>query len=93
MQFARDHPAVTVVGVGAGTASNGDSVDTARSFVSRHGADTANMTMFYDASFRSWRSFGVFSQPWVVLFDANGQVIYNAPGRVDLDSAAIALGV
>jgi len=51
------------------------------------------MTMFYDASFRSWRSFGVFSQPWVVLFDANGQVIYNAPGRVDLDSAAIALGV
>lgn len=93
MQFARDHPEVTVVGLGAGTASNGDNVDLARTFVNHHGANTAGMTMIYDASFQSWRAFGVSTQPWVVLFDADGNLIFNSPGRVDLDSVAAALGV
>ena len=74
MQFARDNPNVTVVGVGAGTAVNGDSLDGAYNFVSRFGADTAGMTMLYDVSFRAWRNFGVSNQPWVVLFDTQGQM-------------------
>jgi hypothetical protein len=93
VQFARDNPAVNVVGVGAGTTANGDSLDGAYAFMDRFGADAAGMTMLYDVSFRSWRNFGVFSQPWVVLFDAEGQMVYNQPGRVDLTGAAAVLGV
>ena len=93
MQFARDNPAVTVVGVGAGSAANGDSLDGAFNFVSRFGADSAGMTMFYDPSFRTWRQFGVTTQPWVVLFDTQGQVVYSQPGRVDLTGAAAVMGV
>ena len=93
MQFARDHPQVTVVGLGAGSTTNGDSLDLAYSFVQRHGADTAGMTMIYDVSFDSWRSFGVTTQPWLVVYDANGKQIYNRPGRIDLGSVVIALGL
>jgi len=93
VQFARDYPQVTVVGVGAGTTANGDSLDGAYDFVSRFGADTAGMTMLYDISFRAWRNFGVTTQPWMVIFDRNGEMIYNRPGRVELDSVATALGL
>jgi len=93
VQFARDYPQVNVVGLGAGSASNGDSLDGAYNFVSRFGADTAGMTMIYDISFRAWRNFGVTTQPWMVLFNADGEMIFNQPGRVDLTSAAAALGV
>ena len=93
MQFARDNPAITVVGVGAGAASNGDTLDGAYNFVSRFGADTAGMTMLYDVSFRAWRTFGVTSQPWVILFDGQGQIVYSQPGRVDLTGAAAVMGV
>ena len=93
MQFARENPSVTVVGLGAGSAVNGDSVDGAREFVSRYGADTAGMTMIYDVSFQSWRPFGVFTQPWMVLINGNGEVIFNQAGRVDLENAPAALGL
>lgn len=93
MQFARDNPAVNVVGVGAGTTANGDSLDGAYAFMDRFGADTASMTMLYDVSFRAWQNFGVFTQPWVVLFDGQGQMVYSQPGRVDLTGAADVLGV
>ena len=93
MQFARDNPNVNVVGVGAGSAANGDSLDGAVNFMTRFGADTAGMTMLYDVSFRAWRNFGVTTQPWVVLFDAQGQIVYNQPGRVDLTGAAAVMGV
>jgi hypothetical protein len=92
VQFARDNPKINVIGVGAGVASNGDSLDGAYSFVSRFGADAAGMTMLYDVSFRAWRNFGVSNQPWMVLFDAQGQMVYNQPGRVDLTDAAFLLG-
>lgn len=82
---------MTVVGVGAGTAANGDSLDGAYTFVNHHGANVANMTMLYDSSFRAWRNFGVTTQPWVVLFDADGNQIFSKPGRVDLASVAAAL--
>lgn len=93
MQFALNNPSVTVVGVGAGTAVRGDSLDGAYEFVTRHGADTAGMTMLYDVSFRAWRQWGVTTQPWVVLFDAQGNQIFSSPGRVDLGSVATALGL
>jgi len=92
VQFARDNPGINVVGVGAGTAANGDSLDGALNFTTRFGADTAGMTMLYDVSFRAWRNFGVTAQPWVVLFDAQGQIVYDQPGRVDLTGAAAAMG-
>jgi hypothetical protein len=92
VQFARDNPNINVIGVGAGVASNGDSLDGAYNFVSRFGADAAGMTMLYDVSFRAWRNFGVSNQPWVVLFDAQGQMVYSQPGRVDLTGAASLLG-
>ena len=93
MQFARDNPSVNVVGVGAGTRANGDSLDGAYDFMYRFGAETAGMTMLYDVSFRAWRLYGVTTQPWVVLFDTQGQMVYSQPGRVDLTGAAKVLGV
>ena len=93
MQFARDNPEVNVVGVGAGTAVNGDTLDGAIQFANRFGTADAGVTMLYDVSFRSWRNFGITTQPWVVLFDRQGQVVYNQAGRVDLTGAASLLGV
>ena len=91
MQFARDNPTITIVGVGAGSAANGDSLDEAFAFAERFGTAAAGVTMFYDVSFRSWRNFGVTTQPWSVLFDADGNQIFSRPGRIDLDSVAAAL--
>ena len=93
MQFARDNPAVTVVGVGAGTAVNGDSLEGALNFVERFGAGSAGLTMFYDPSFRAWRQFGVTTQPWVILFNTQGEIVYSQAGRVDLAGAAAIMGV
>jgi len=93
VQFARDNPSIAVVGVGAGIAANGDSVDAATAFVDRFGAADAGMTMLYDVSFRAWRRFGVRNQPWVVLFDRDGRLIFTQQGRVDLTGAAEAMGV
>jgi len=61
--------------------------------MNRFGANTAGMTMLYDVSFRAWRTFGVSSQPWVILFDGQGQIVYSQPGRVDLTGAAAVMGV
>lgn len=91
MQFARDNPNITIVGVGAGSAANGDSLDGAFQFVERHGATLANMTMLYDVSFRSWRTFGVSTQPWSVGFDADGNQLFSQPGRIDLSTVKAAL--
>jgi len=33
----------------------------------------------------------VTTQPWSVLFDADGNQIFSRPGRIDLDSVAAAL--
>lgn len=92
MQFARDHPEITIIGVGAGSAVNGDSLDGAFSFVDRHGTRLPNVRMLYDVSFRSWRTFGVSTQPWSVGFDAEGNQVFSQPGRIDLASVSAALG-
>ena len=92
MQFARNNPDITIVGMGAGSASNGDSLDGAFEFVRAHGATLPNMRMLYDVSFRSWRNFGVSTQPWSVGFNAAGEQVFSQPGRIDLASVAAALG-
>jgi len=92
VQFARDHPHITIVGVGAGSAANGDSLDGAFEFVRAHGATLANMRMLYDVSFRSWRNFGVSTQPWSIGFDADGNQVFSQPGRIDLAGVSAALG-
>ncbi|MEM7094739.1 MAG: hypothetical protein AAF567_17170 [Actinomycetota bacterium] len=91
MQFARDHPEITIVGMGAGSAVNGDSLALALDFVERHQATLPNMTMLYDVSFRSWRNFGVISQPWSFGYDAAGTQVFSLPGRIDLASVSAAL--
>ncbi len=92
MQFARNHPEITIVGIGAGTAVNGDSLDGALNFVQNHGATLANMRMLYDVSFRSWQSFGVTTQPWSIGFDDEGNRLFSQPGRIDLASVSAAFG-
>lgn len=92
MQFARDHPDITVIGMGAGVASNGDSLDGAFAFAQSHGTSLPNMRMIYDVSYRSWRNFGVTNQPWAVGYAADGTQVFSQPGRVDLTSIAAALG-
>ena len=92
VQFARDNPDVTIVGMGAGSVVNGDSLDGALEFVQRHGATLPNMSMLYDVSFQSWRVFGVPTQPWVVGFNAEGEQVFHKGGRTDMNSVAAALG-
>ena len=91
MQFARNHPEITIVGVGAGSAANGDSLNGALDFVRLHGATLPNMRMLYDVSFRAWRNFGVTTQPWSIGFNADGEQLFSQPGRIDLATVSAAL--
>jgi len=77
--------------MGSGSAVNGDSLDGAYQFIERHGANLPNMRMIYDNSFRSWRTFRVSTQPWGVGFDAEGDMVFSQPGRIDLSTVAAAL--
>ncbi len=91
MQFARDNPQITVVGIGAGSAVNGDSLEGAIEFNNAFGASGAGITMIYDVSFRTWRNFSVRSQPWSIGFDADGMMVFSNSGRVDFGSVEAAL--
>ena len=92
MQFARDNPQINIVGVGAGHPANGDSLEGAMEFAQRYGTASAGVAMLYDTSFRSWRNYGVTTQPWSVLFDDAGNQVASIPGRIDLESVAAAIG-
>ena len=76
--------------MGAGAAPR-DSLDLAFEFVDRTGTGDGSMTMIYDASFRSWRQFGVSSQPFWVLYDRDGNPVANRPGKVDFELVASVL--
>ena len=76
--------------MGAGAAPR-DSLDLAFTFLERTGTDDGSMTMIYDASFRSWRQFGVISQPFWVLYDREGNPIANRSGQVDFGLVASVL--
>jgi len=93
VQFARDNPAINVVGIGAGSTVNGDSLDGAFDFMTRFGADAAGITMIYDVSFQAWRPWGVSTQPWMIVLDETGERVFEHAGRVDLTGAVEALGL
>ena len=65
-QFSRAHAGdLAVVGLGAK-----DSLGDAEEFVERYGLTTPRM--LYDASFASWKHFGMDGQPAAILFDRDG---------------------
>ncbi len=65
-RFSRAHAAeLAVVGLGAK-----DSLGDAEAFVARYGLTTPRM--LYDASFASWKHFGMDGQPAAILFDRGG---------------------
>ena len=84
MQLAQDSPQLNIVGLGGQ-----DSLDFANSFVELTG--TADLNMVWDPSFNSWREFGVRSQPYWILFDANGELVESRPGSIDFEAVRAAL--
>lgn len=76
--------------MGAGSPPR-DTVDLAFDFVARTGTGGGELPMVYDESFQSWRQFGVVSQPFWVLFDADGTQVAARPGGVDFDAVRAAI--
>lgn len=68
-----------------------DSIELAYDFVQRTGTSGGQIPMIYDESFRSWRQFGVVSQPFWVLFDREGNQVAARPGAVDFDAVRAVL--
>jgi thioredoxin-related protein len=67
---------LTIVALGA----NGRLAD-AKKFVARHKLSVARS--YFDTSLKSWAAFGVTSQPYGILFSADGEVIAEYPGEID----------
>jgi len=61
-----------------------DTLELANSFVASTGTGSGDITMVWDASFDSWREFGIRSQPYWILYDAQGNEVTSRPGRVDI---------
>jgi len=84
VQLAQQAPHLNIIGLGAQ-----DAIEQANDFVAR--TATEDLTMVWDPSFDSWRHFGVRSQPYWILFDANGDIIESRPGAIDFDAVRDAL--
>lgn len=84
--MAQQNPSLTVIGLGAQ-----DSIEFANEFVSTTGTGGGEITMLWDPSFDSWRHFGVRSQPYWILFDANGTMVTSRPGAVDTNAVVAVL--
>lgn len=84
MQLAQENPELNIIGLGAQ-----DSLGQANDFVARTG--TESLTMVWDPSFDSWREFGVRSQPYWILFDAQGELVQSRPGAIDFGAVREAL--
>lgn len=78
MQLAQSRPELNVIGLGAQ-----DSIELATDFVEFTETADAGVTMIYDPTFASWRSFGIRSQPYWVLFDDQGNELVSRPGGID----------
>lgn len=77
--MAQQYPALNIIGLGAQ-----DSVDYANEFVSSTGTGGGAITMVWDPSFETWRHFGVRTQPYWILYDAQGNEITSRPGAIDV---------
>lgn len=78
-QLAQDNPDLHVLGLGAQ-----DSLAFANQFVARGNLADSGITLVWDPSFSSWREFGIRSQPYWILYDAQGNEVTSRPGSIDL---------
>lgn len=78
MQLARQNPGLNIIGLGAQ-----DDLEFARRFVDRTNTGGGEITMVWDETFETWRALGVRSQPYWLLYDADGELIASGPGAVD----------
>jgi hypothetical protein len=85
-QLAQDNPDLHVLGLGAQ-----DSLDFANEFVARGNLADSGITLVWDPSFDSWREFGIRSQPYWILYDAQGNEVTSRPGSVDLGAVRAVL--
>lgn len=83
MQFAREHPELNVIGLGAL-----DSRKLADDFLASTGTGGGELTMVWEQSGASRSAFGVRSQPYWLLFDENGNEVTSRPGVIDTELIA-----
>lgn len=83
MQFAREHPELNVIGLGAL-----DSRELADEFIAATGTGGGELTMVWEPSGASRNAFGVRSQPYWLFYDANGNEITSRPGVIDTELLA-----
>jgi len=88
VQLAQRHPELNVIGLGAQ-----DSVELATDFVEFTETADTDVTMIYDPTFETWRTFGIRSQPYWLLFDDQGNELVSRPGFVDEDIVNELFGV
>jgi len=86
-QLAQQNPELNVLGLGAQ-----DSLDFANRFIDSVGLENDNITMVWDPSFQSWRELGIRSQPYWILYDAEGNEVTSRPGAIDAGAVQAVLG-
>ncbi|MEM7094727.1 MAG: hypothetical protein AAF567_17110 [Actinomycetota bacterium] len=86
MQLALNFPDLNIIGLGAQ-----DSLAEANEFVTLTGTTAAPITMVWDPSFDTWRSFGIRSQPYWILYDGQGELVSSSPGAIDFEAVTAAL--
>lgn len=85
--MAQQHPSLLVLGLGTQ-----DSVEEANEFMASTGTGGGEITMLWDPGYESWRHFGVRTQPYWILYDAQGNEVTSQPGAVDLAAVEAVLG-
>ena len=68
-----------------------DNLDYANDLVAATSTGGGAITMVWDPSFDSWRAFGIRSQPYWILYDAEGNIVMSRPGAVDLNAVGSVL--
>jgi thioredoxin-related protein len=84
--LAQQNPSLNVIGLGAQ-----DSLDYANEFVASTGTGGGAITMVWDPSFDSWRQLGIRSQPYWILYDAQGNEVTSRPGAIDIGAVQATL--
>lgn len=85
--MAQQNPSLNVIGLGTQ-----DSLDFANEFVASTGTGGGEIKMVWDASFQSWRQFGIRSQPYWILYDAQGNEVTSSPGAVNIAAVQDVIG-
>lgn len=86
MQLAQTYPALNIVGMGAQ-----DSLSFANEFVASTGTTGDNITMIWDETFATWQALGIRSQPYWILYDADGNEVTSRPGVIDIGAVEAVL--